>query len=121
MTNDDYIIVPKIPTDEMVNAVTLGCNDDREICIRDYEAALVAAPAHNLIAVDKGELEALVQACSDLIEALSAAADDIQDYGLWTFETQREAEGAAEVDAVKYRLFAARREAALAPFKGDKA
>ncbi len=71
MTNPQYKIVPIEPTDEMQDEM----HDSLEIehdydpdfggistanCSDIYKAAINAAPLNNLVAVDKGELEALL-------------------------------------------------------------
>lgn len=114
MTIDEFVIVPKEATPEMLNQIEGcycegRCGEPSELYLYDvWPDALAAAPAHNLIAVDKGELEALIAAVTKSAETfrwyekLHAAKPDLE-------KAQRNAE------------FAEICEKSLAPFKGDKA
>ena len=52
--NPTHAIVPIVATDEQIRAIVFNATP-----IGSYRAAISAAPPHNLVAVDKGELERL--------------------------------------------------------------
>ena len=84
---NEFIIMPKVPTDEMLASMYASKNmwanahcDNRKELIRSesvpkYYAAISAAPPHNLVAVDKGELRELLKAVS-FIRSTSGANQD---------------------------------------------
>lgn len=77
---NDFVIVPKVPSDTMLEAMYNSKNmwpnahcDNRKELIRSesapkYYAAISAAPPHNLVAVDKGELRTLKGAYKKIMQ-----------------------------------------------------
>lgn len=58
----DYVIVPREATDGMVYALRTGSRADYpsdELCKVRYTALLHKVPEHNLVTIDKDDLEAL--------------------------------------------------------------
>lgn len=75
--SEEYVIVPKVATGEMVEAMNFQYTQCSAHISDLYDVALQAAPPHNMVAIDKDELERLRQTLLTAANALHVATSHV--------------------------------------------